>query len=335
MRCRHGLCTSVRISAACGRGAFTVIELIVSIFIIGLLLALALSAVQSARESARRTQCASNLRQLGIAMNAYEAIHGHFPPGHFGTGFSQHVAMLPHLEKGDLYEQLDLNADPGASIRPHPSNDTVRATLVQVFVCPSDLGSVKWTVPSGSTVVATSYAGNFGSGVQKYGYNGMFRHLAPKDGLGPLTTGDFTDGLGYTAAMSEILVSNGTNEFLRVNWNTRQSFTAPDELETFATYCESLKPSDMTVGDIWHRGRPWTWGEAGYTWYNHVLTPNRVSCINGTKVQYGAYSAASLHPVGVNVVFADGRVTFVTATISRDVWRAYGSRNGRDGVERF
>ena len=63
------------------RAGFTIIELLVVIAIIAILVAMLLPAIQAAREAARRTQCANNLRQLGVAATAYETTHGVLPPG--------------------------------------------------------------------------------------------------------------------------------------------------------------------------------------------------------------------------------------------------------------
>ena len=291
MRSNSSVVTARRLASE--RIGFTVIELVVVVFIVGLLIALIIPAVQAARESSRRTQCASNLRQLGLAMGAYDSLHRHFPPGNISNAWGQHVALLPHLDQEALYRRVDFAAAPYAEARKsHANNDFVRATLIPVFACPSDFPSIHWVVPNlRITVIGTSYAANFGTGVQKYGYNGMFRH-PPPESRGPVTSGEVTDGLSYTAAMSEILVTNGTNDVLRVNWNTERGYTAPEDLDKFIRYCESHTADDLKSGNPWTRGRPWTYGDAGYTWYNHVLTPNRPSFINGALVQYGAYTAA-------------------------------------------
>src|SRR5437016_1304424 len=87
--------------------AFTLVELLVVIAIIGVLVALLLPAVQMARESARRTQCSNNLKQLGVGMTQYaDTFRGAFPVGSYACCWGTwQVAMLPYVEQKSLFDQ--------------------------------------------------------------------------------------------------------------------------------------------------------------------------------------------------------------------------------------
>ncbi len=102
--------------------AFTLVELLVVITIIGILIALLLPAVQSAREAARRGQCTNNMKQIGLALHNYEASVGCFPPGSIGWQFTASsstvpqlncfgplVRILPGMEQEALYAKVDFN----------------------------------------------------------------------------------------------------------------------------------------------------------------------------------------------------------------------------------
>ena len=103
--------------------AFTLVELLVVIAIVGVLVALLLPAVQAAREAARRMQCQNNLRQMALALHNFESIAKKYPPGGVypiqtvsGDVYSVQARLLPFLEQGNLYAQIDLSATPSTQL---------------------------------------------------------------------------------------------------------------------------------------------------------------------------------------------------------------------------
>jgi prepilin-type N-terminal cleavage/methylation domain-containing protein/prepilin-type processing-associated H-X9-DG protein len=126
------------------RPGFTLIELLVVIAIIAVLIALLLPAIQSSREMARRTQCANNLLQLGVALGNYASTHGVLPPGVVneagpilnlpqGYHFSWVIQVLPFLERAAVSRRFD----PGRSVY-DPGNATARTAVIPTLLCPSD-----------------------------------------------------------------------------------------------------------------------------------------------------------------------------------------------------
>jgi prepilin-type N-terminal cleavage/methylation domain-containing protein/prepilin-type processing-associated H-X9-DG protein len=148
-----GVARSRRPSFA-GARAFTLIELLIVIAIIGILIALLLPAVQQAREASRRIQCASNIKQLALALQNYETTHKKLPAagkyampsdeivyfhsGYWrvdirsGTNHSWVVSLLPFMEEQDLYDQFDFKIH----VAQNPSNP--QAEQPPTLLCPSD-----------------------------------------------------------------------------------------------------------------------------------------------------------------------------------------------------
>jgi prepilin-type N-terminal cleavage/methylation domain-containing protein len=123
---------------------FTLVELLVVIAIIGVLVALLLPAVQSAREAARRASCANNLTQIGLALHNYEMAHGAYPPGTtdktgpilnttagYHHNWVEHI--LPYMEEQNAYNAIDRSV----SVY-HPKNAAVVAIMPRWLMCPSN-----------------------------------------------------------------------------------------------------------------------------------------------------------------------------------------------------
>lgn len=302
----------------------TLLELLVAIAIIGLLLALLVPAVQYAREMARRGSCASNLRQIGVAIANYDQANLMLPPGS-SQGKSLFVNLLAYLERSDLAQRVNYTDPHGA--------DFLRIIEIPALYCPSD--SAPRLLGQRQTAMAgTNYVACGGSWVNDTGfaYNGMFRILedCPPFKCGPIRTAQVTDGLSQTAAVGEILRATGTGARLRVSWELPKYY-GPGEVEGFAAACRGLPaypPDDGWLGD-WHgRGVPWS-DSSGFVrlFFNAVLTPNEPSCLNENNVPTAASTLSSSHAAGVLLLFGDGRVEFIHNSIDLRVWRSFAGRD--------
>ena len=144
---------------------------------------LILPAVQAARESARRTQCQNNLKQIGLALNSYVTLGDAFPigyiaspnpPGGAAPRWAWSAAILPQFEQGPSYGVLNVNLPIDLA-----ANVTVRTPALAIYVCPSDRDTGKFSVASQLTggpieSQTTSYAANGGTNAATQS-NGMFR----------------------------------------------------------------------------------------------------------------------------------------------------------------
>jgi prepilin-type N-terminal cleavage/methylation domain-containing protein len=311
-------------SRLAARHGFTLVELLVVIAIIGILVALLLPAVQSAREAARRMQCQNNMKQTALAMHNHHDAKGYFPHGVYNYLDSTTSSpdpynqmqnrrcwfhdMLPYIEQQALYDQFDTH------MKMHSSHSALAfpgmMTVVSSMCCPSDGNSPK---------VKTFWGG---LGTEHQGFSGNLVLLA---GSGYFNEGGVTksaelDGLFFSKSEVSIgQIKDGTTNTLLVT--------------------ELLLSPDIGSHDI--RGRYYNPAHGGVLFSTRVppntLVPDRFNwcsenpiaaapCINTGSNMF--VSARSNHSGGVNVGLADGAVRFLSQHIDANLYRALGSRHG-------
>lgn len=280
------------------RRGFTLVELLVVIAIIGLLVALLLPAIQGARESARRMQCANNMAQLVIAVHNYEMAHRVFPPGVVNntepvlaqpSGYHHGwiVQVLPYLDELNTFRQVDFKVGVYA-----PGNAKVRAHDGQAWHCPSS--DARFAM-YGQKVDFSNYAGVCGDVETPIDTrnNGIFfmNSFLPVDKV--------TDGLSYTLLLGEKVIDptdlgwmSGTRATLR-NTGTGINITGFTSRRMVIADKTQLSESARTA---------------------QLKNPSYV----------GGFG--SEHPQGCNFAMADGRVLFLPETIAAKIYRLLGNR---------
>lgn len=290
------------------RHAFTLIELLVVIAIIAVLIALLLPAVQQAREAARRTQCKSNLKQIGLAFHNYHDAYNALPPGNVtqpnGTGNRRPwtFSILPYIDQTSLFN-LSLTNFTGAG-----------ATSVSVYLCPSDTVSGLWAAAG---TARSNYVGCFspdGTLVDRDAYQSG-RWTYDSGSLSNPATGkaafnfntcrqlrDFTDGTSNTVVASELISGPGGTNDPRGVWSS----------DWGEQYTHMVGPNSSSPDIIW---------SAVGTW---CATPNppQAPC-TGTGPSWSGerYAARSRHTGGVHALMGDGAVRFVSDNINTSLWQ--------------
>lgn len=299
--------------------AFTLTELLVVMAIIGILLSLLLPAVQFARDSARRATCSSNVRQLVLALNNFEATNRHYPRSY--CGFGQTQAQFWCLSPaGQLVPFLDDEARSNAVQWTPPSAgdwewDHLPLNAPKVLHCPSD-GLARER--------ASSY--RFCRGVLP---------MWPEDPDGPFVSfrpirpPEVTDGLSQTAFVSERLVGSGAGQ----DWYRDPLITASTSYAGLLPDCVSANNGGPTLPSVVVGapvGSRWLSGDWRHSAYYHAFPPNSAwrDCTgDGTHLGLALLSARSYHPTGVHVGFGDGHCVLVSNDVDLHVWRAWATRS--------
>jgi prepilin-type N-terminal cleavage/methylation domain-containing protein len=320
------------------KSAFTLVELLVVIAIIGVLVALLLPAVQSARESARRSQCTNNLKNVTLAMHNYaDTYRGTFPVGEYSCCWGTWlVALLPYIEQQPLYDQykyfgsiqnatndnfaqVDANTRYGGAM-----NTPVTKTQIKAYLCPTDPKTN--TTPLRGGITSHNYVANHGNtslsriatlGTTSTGQPNRFQG-APFIFVGSTSASpqvvrlaEVADGLSTTLAFSET-VKGQSNDLRGFSW-----WNGGAHFSTHLT--PNTNQPDVLEADI-------------YCIPTNKLNP---PCTAPTTANPSNIAARSRHPGGVMASMCDGTVKFISNNIYVDTWRGISTNNGGESLTEF
>lgn len=327
---------------------FTLIELLVVIAIIAILVSLLLPAVQQVREAARKTQCADNLHNIGVAMANYEVTYTRLPPsmaidptGTKNSSWSVQGRLMPFLEQGNIYKQIDTQVA-------WSNYPILSGFQVPVYACPSDPSSDKGRDPgSGLILMPTTYGFNFGTWFiydpsTNKGGDGLFH---PNSNY---RIASVTDGTSHTLVAAEV---HGWQAYTR-NAGTPPA-TAPTTAAEVATIAD-MGLKDRILPDGTGTGHTeWANGHCHHSGFTTTLGPNtRVTYVYGgvtydidyasrqegtstSTLSYAALTARSFHPGIVQGVLLDGVVRGFSENMSLQIWRALGTRAGSEVIGNY
>jgi prepilin-type processing-associated H-X9-DG protein/prepilin-type N-terminal cleavage/methylation domain-containing protein len=317
--------------------AFTLVELLVVITIIGILISLLLPAVQAAREAARKAQCSNNLKQLGVGFHNFATAYQGFSPRRWnqtvaangvGNGYTGWgTFLLPYIEQQGLADQYNWSYD-----FYDPVNKSVVETKLPIFICPSSPRTSAITC-GGTTTTGSAHYGTSGT----FTVNGYIDYLVP-NGLSIPTTG-WGAALGGTLTNSnlhEALLDSGPAfSYMPLRSRAPRSLSdIKDGLSNTLLVNETagwpnqflgrnrMQSTDYTLSNITNRGSWAGWQSWSYVTYSDDGTTasstssaagDLVSCAINCKNWNQPYS---FHPGGAMILFCDGSVRFVGENLS-------------------
>jgi prepilin-type N-terminal cleavage/methylation domain-containing protein len=325
------------------RNAFTLVELLVVVAIIGILVALLLPAIQAAREAARRSQCKNNLRQLGLAVLNYESAHKRLPPsveinaatmvGTANGAWGVHGHILPYVEEETLRNLVNTNL---AWDKQQPINNL----RIAIFSCPSDAPAAEVRDPGGGKVLLYSTT---------YGFNiGTWFVYDPMTNTGG-------DGVFYPNSFQRIAkISDGTSKTLMAAevkaWThyTRNGGPSTTTIPNTTDEAASIVASGAEYKNTGHT--EWPDGRVHHTGFTATMTPNAVVKYvkggetldadynswqegkDGTAGQrtYAIVTSRSYHSGTVHACMMDGSVQSINNEIDLITWRAMATRAGNE-----
>ncbi len=309
------------------RRGFTLVELLVVIAIIGILVALLLPAVQSARESARRIQCANNLKQLGLSMLLHENSKGELPPGAVITIANARVydrqftnwgiESLPYIEEQPLYDQYDQELS-----NTDPVNLPVLRTELSVMKCPSALRvdglTVAVQLEHAGPISPSSYRGV--SGTRWGAVNGYYDYPnfansrdRVREKRGPL----YLVGIGELEVVKFRHIKDGTSKTMLIGeYSTKAEERLDDAVGT------PFWASTHSFHNLGAMQRE-----------SYTRVPDFDLCLeaNGNKFWQCDRAYASFHGV-IQFVRCDGSVTGISPAIDGEVFAAMGTIAGSELV---